>query len=184
MSFVVWFTGLPSAGKTTLAEDLAHDLKNRGLAPLLLDGDKVRRSFCADLGFTEDDRAENVRRVASAAALACDQEIITIVSLISPYHNERIRAIHAIGVERCGLVWVDTKLDICEFRDSKGLYMRARRNEIKNMTGVNDPYEPPENAIMITGVGDRRKNIIKLNEALSKKFAIYSDRVGTGTVAA
>lgn len=137
----VWFTGLSSAGKTTLAEAVAGELRSRGLKVELLDGDQVRKHLCKGLGFSKEDRDENIRRIAYVAHLLVRNGVIVLVSAISPYRAVRDEARQLIGsfVE----VFVNAPLDVCERRDRKGLYAKARAGLVQRMTGVDDPYEPP-----------------------------------------
>jgi len=141
----VWFTGLPASGKSTLAAQVEARLLAHGRPAYLLDGDNLRHGLCGDLGFSASERAENVRRAAQAGRLLADAGTVALVSLVSPYAADRARA-RAIHAE-AGLpfleVWVDTPLGECERRDPKGLYGRARRGELRGMTGIDDPYEPP-----------------------------------------
>lgn len=141
---VVWLTGLSGSGKSTIANIVERKLYSMGLHTYLLDGDNVRHGLSRDLGFTEADRVENVRRVAEVAALMVDAGLIVLVAFISPYRAERAfaRALVAEG-EFCE-VFVDSTLDIAEKRDPKGLYRKARRGELPNFTGVDSPYEQPE----------------------------------------
>ena len=142
----VWFTGLPGSGKSTVARNLVVALAERGVNAYRLDGDNLRHGLCGDLGFSHEDREENIRRASEVARLMADAGIVVVVSLVSPYRDSRaaVRFLH----EDAGLpfleVWVSTPLAVCEERDPKGLYARARRGEIPNMTGVDDPYEEPE----------------------------------------
>jgi bifunctional enzyme CysN/CysC len=141
----VWFTGLPGAGKTTLSSAVERSLIASGHLAYRLDGDDVRRSLCGDLGFDRDGRAENVRRVAHVARLLADASVLVLVALVSPYAIDRAsaRALHE-EIEIPFLeVFLDTPISICEQRDPKGMYARARRGEIDGFTGVDDPYEPP-----------------------------------------
>jgi len=141
----VWLTGLPSAGKTTIGDAVAAGLREAGYAAYRLDGDVLRGTLNADLGFDAASRDENVRRAAHVAWLLADAGLISVVSLISPYRAMRqdARRLH----EAAGLpfveVYLDTPLAECERRDRRGLYARARRGELKGMTGIDDPYEPP-----------------------------------------
>jgi adenylylsulfate kinase len=139
---VVWLTGLPSAGKTTVAQALAGRLRDEGVRSYVLDGDVVRKGLNADLGFTAEARCENVRRVGEVAALFADAGLTAIVALISPYVADRDRARQRAG-ERFVEVYVDCPLDVCKSRDPKGLYARAAAGKMKGLTGVDDPYEPP-----------------------------------------
>jgi bifunctional enzyme CysN/CysC len=142
----VWLTGLPAAGKSTIAFGAEARLLAAGRAAYVLDGDNVRHGLCGDLGFDAAARRENVRRVAEVAALFADAGVVAIVALISPEAEGRAgaRELH----ERAGLpfleVFVDTPLDVCERRDPKGLYARARQGLLKGLTGVDAPYEPPD----------------------------------------
>ncbi len=144
----VWLTGLSGSGKSTVAAELERRLVSAGRAAYLLDGDNLRHGLNADLGFGPADRAENVRRVGEVAQLFADAGLVSVVSLVSPYQvdRDRVRAAH----ERSGLrfveVFMDTPLDVCEARDPKGMYARARAGEIRGFTGVDDPYEPPPQA--------------------------------------
>jgi len=140
---VVWLTGLSGAGKTTLARALETELRERGQAVSVLDGDCLRRGLCSDLGFSPEDRQENIRRVGEVARLFADAGLICIVALISPYRRERERARAAAPPGRFIEVYVNAPLAVCERRDPKGLYARARAGELKEFTGVSAPYERP-----------------------------------------
>jgi bifunctional enzyme CysN/CysC len=140
----IWFTGLSGSGKSTLANLLEKRLHALGRHTYMLDGDNVRHGLNRDLGFTEADRVENVRRVAEVARLMVDAGLIVIVSFISPYRAERRLARSLFAEGEFVEVFVDTPLAECERRDSKGLYAKARRGELKNFTGVDSPYERPE----------------------------------------
>ena len=142
----VWFTGLPGSGKSTVAAQLVVALAERGVNAYRLDGDNLRHGLNGDLGFDHESRVENVRRTAEVARLMADAGIVTVVSLVSPYRDARARARalhHCDGIPFVE-VWVSTPLEECERRDPKGLYSRARRGEVRFMTGIDDPYEPPE----------------------------------------
>jgi bifunctional enzyme CysN/CysC len=144
-SGVIWLTGLSGAGKSTLANALEKRLWSRGVRSYLLDGDNVRHGLNSDLGFTQEDRAENIRRVAEVSKLMVDAGLVVITAFISPFRAERqlARSLFADGefVE----VFVDTPLVVAEQRDPKGLYRRARRGELKHFTGIDSPYEIPQN---------------------------------------
>ena len=143
-SAVVWLTGPSGAGKTTIARELQRELEQRGLMVGRLDGDDLRGGLCRDLGFSECDRAENVRRAAEAAHLMSSAGLIVIVSLISPFSAGRASARARFGAGEFFEVFVDTPLAVAEARDPKGLYRRARRGEIRQFTGLDSPYERPE----------------------------------------
>lgn len=142
---VLWLTGLSGAGKSTIANCLEQKLNCLGKHTIMLDGDNIRHGLTKDLGFTEADRAENIRRVAEVAKLMTDAGLITLVALISPFEEERQMARNIIGVDQFIEVFVDTPLEISEGRDVKGLYKKARAGEIPNFTGINSPYEVPKN---------------------------------------
>ncbi len=141
----VWFTGLSGSGKSTVASALAALLTERGILSYTLDGDNLRHGLNGDLGFSAEDRGENVRRVGEVARLFADAGVVALVPLISPYRagRDHARALH----EAAGLafveVFVDTPIEVCEQRDPKGLYAKARAGEITGFTGIDDPYEPP-----------------------------------------
>lgn len=141
----VWLTGLSGSGKSTIAAALEEDLIRRGRAAYRLDGDNLRHGLNGDLGFTAEDRTENIRRVGEVARLFADAGLVAIVPVISPYRADRDRARRIHDEAELGFieVFVDTPLEVCEQRDPKGLYARARAGELTGMTGIDDPYEPP-----------------------------------------
>jgi adenylylsulfate kinase len=140
----VWLTGLSGAGKSTLAAALERHLKMTGRACCVLDGDAVRRGLCSDLGFSHEDRSENIRRIAETAKLMNDAGMIVIAALISPYEADRANARRIIGGGKFFEVYVSTPLAVCEQRDPKGHYRRARSGELTQFTGVSAPYEAPQ----------------------------------------
>jgi bifunctional enzyme CysN/CysC len=142
---IVWFTGLSGSGKSTVANLIEKRLTADGRHAYILDGDNVRHGLNKDLGFTDEARVENIRRVAEVARLMADAGLIVLVSFISPFRNERRLAREVAGDIRFTEVYVNTPLEVCEARDPKGLYAKARRGEIRNFTGISSPYEPPEN---------------------------------------
>lgn len=158
---VIWFTGLSGSGKSTIANALEQALYAQGKRTYLLDGDNVRQGLNKDLGFTDADRVENIRRIAEVAKLMMDAGLIVMTAFISPFRAEREMARQLIGAENFVEVFVDTPLEVCEQRDPKGLYKKARRGELPNMTGINSPYEPPLGAAYSVGSGNNRlENII------------------------
>lgn len=144
-SFVLWFTGLSGSGKSTIANEVEKELFQKGYLTYALDGDNIRNGINKDLGFTPEDRKENLRRIAEVAKLFVDAGIITLAAFISPTLKDRKRIKNIIGKENFYEIYIDTPLEICEQRDPKGLYKKARAGEIKNFTGIDAPYEPPEN---------------------------------------
>jgi bifunctional enzyme CysN/CysC len=141
---VVWLTGLSGAGKSTIANLVERELHRRGHATYVLDGDNVRYGLNRDLGFTEADRVENIRRVAEVARLMVDAGLIVLVSFISPFRAERRMARLLFDDGEFIEAFVDAPLEVAEQRDPKGLYRKARRGELKNFTGIDSPYESPE----------------------------------------
>ncbi|MGN6746977.1 MAG: adenylyl-sulfate kinase [Xanthobacteraceae bacterium] len=146
---LLWFTGLSGAGKSTVANNLERKLHALGKRTFVLDGDNVRHGLNRDLGFTEADRVENIRRVAEVAKLFVEAGLITIVSFISPFRAEREMARGLMGPDEFIEIFVDTPLEVCEQRDPKGLYRKARRGELRNFTGLDSPYERPETPELI-----------------------------------
>jgi adenylyl-sulfate kinase len=142
---VVWFTGLSGSGKSTLANALEVALHQQGKHTFILDGDHVRQGLNKDLGFSEADRAENIRRIAEVARLMGDAGLIVITAFISPFRREREMARQLASAGRFCEVYVDTSLALCEARDPKGLYKKARSGQLANMTGIHSPCEIPEN---------------------------------------
>ncbi|MEM0924455.1 MAG: adenylyl-sulfate kinase [Planctomycetota bacterium] len=186
---VVWFTGLSGCGKSTIANELDRQLQEAGRATMLLDGDNIRHGLCAPpdllveehgeafadrfgLGFAEIDREENIRRIGSVAALMASAGLMTLTAFVSPYRRDRDRVRKL--VESAGSagdfveVFVDTPLDVCERRDPKGLYKKARAGEIKHFTGISDPYEAPANAEIVIVGGDDRTPADQADEVRQK----------------
>lgn len=140
---VIWFTGLSGSGKSTLANALEVALHAQGKHTYILDGDNVRQGLNKDLGFTATDRVENIRRIAEVAKLMADAGLIVMTAFISPFRQEREMAKALIGAENFVEVYVSTSLEVCEQRDCKGLYKKARNGQLLNMTGIDSPYEAP-----------------------------------------
>lgn len=158
---VIWFTGLSGSGKSTIANALEKELYAQGKRTYILDGDNIRQGLNKDLGFTDADRVENIRRVAEVAKLMMDAGLIVLTAFISPFRAERQMARELIGEENFVEVFVDTPLEVCEERDPKGLYKKARRGELPNMTGINSPYEEPQQPDILI-----RTNKVSLDDAL------------------
>ena len=146
---IVWLTGLSGSGKSTIANLLEARLSDSHRHTYVLDGDNVRHGLNRDLGFTEADRVENIRRVGETARLMVDAGLITIVSFISPFISERRMVRELVGPDEFIEVFVDTPLEVCEQRDPKGLYRKARTGEIANFTGIDSEYQPPEAAELV-----------------------------------
>lgn len=140
---ILWFTGLSGSGKSTLANALESRLYGLGVHTYLLDGDNVRHGLNSNLGFDEKSRIENIRRIGEVAKLFVDSGLIVLTAFISPFADDRLQARELVEDDEFIEIFVDTKLDICEQRDSKGLYKKARAGEIKNFTGIDSPYEAP-----------------------------------------
>jgi bifunctional enzyme CysN/CysC len=151
----IWFTGLSGSGKSTLANLLDRRLHEAGRHTYLLDGDNVRQGLNRDLGFTEADRVENIRRIAEVARLMTDAGLIVLVSFISPFRSERRMARDLFAPGEFLEVFVDAPLAECEKRDPKGLYAKARRGELKNFTGIDSAYERPENPELVLNTDQR-----------------------------
>lgn len=141
---MLWFTGLSGSGKSTVAIALERELQRRGLLCRILDGDNIRTGINANLGFSADDRKENIRRIAEVSKLFVDTGIITIAAFISPTEELRQMAARIIGTDDFKEIYISTPLEECERRDVKGLYARARRGEVKNFTGISAPFEAPK----------------------------------------
>jgi adenylylsulfate kinase len=152
----IWLTGLSASGKSTLAFTLEHALVQRNRMAYVLDGDNVRHGLNVNLGFSAEDRQENIRRIGEVAKLFADAGIITMTSFISPYRRDRdlAREIHTDAGLFFVEIFVNAPLEICEMRDPKGLYKKARRGEIKGFTGIDDPYEPPEHPDLVIDTGE------------------------------
>lgn len=146
---VIWFTGLSGAGKSTLANALEVALFERGKHSYLLDGDNLRHGLNQDLGFSEADRTENIRRVGEVAKLFVDAGLIVLAAFISPFQTDRASIKDLIGECKMVEVYLDTPLSVCESRDTKGLYRKARSGELKGFTGIDSPYEAPESADIV-----------------------------------
>jgi adenylylsulfate kinase len=146
---VVWLTGMSGAGKSTIGQAFVSRMQTFGVRSTVLDGDVLRTGLNADLGFTDADRSENLRRIAHVAALFCDEGFVVVAATISPVPEHRENARQIVGGDSFVEVFVDTSLEVCESRDPKGLYLRARRGEIKQFTGLDAPYHPPENPDLV-----------------------------------
>jgi adenylyl-sulfate kinase len=140
---VIWFTGLSGSGKTTLATLLKTKLERENLKCVLLDGDVIRKGLNKDLGFTDADRKENIRRIAEVSRLFIDTGIVVLSAFISPFREDRSNVRDIVGAGNMIEVFIDCPLEVCEQRDTKGLYKKARTGELRNFTGISSPYEKP-----------------------------------------
>ncbi len=140
---LVWLTGLSGSGKSTIAFELERLLIERNQAAYVLDGDNIRHGLNANLGFSSEDRTENIRRIAEVGKLFADAGLITITAFISPFRSDRDSARRLLADDDFVEVWINTSIEACEKRDPKGLYKKARAGEIANFTGIDSPYEPP-----------------------------------------
>jgi adenylyl-sulfate kinase len=154
---VIWFTGLSGSGKTTLSDALEQELYQRGFKTYILDGDKIRNGLCKDLGFSEIDRAENIRRVGEVANLMMDAGLIVLSAFISPFESDRNLVREMIGAKNLVRVFVDCPLEVCEQRDVKGLYKKARTGEIKTFTGISSPFEIPKESELVLKTAENSK---------------------------
>ncbi len=171
-SVMIWFTGLSGSGKSTVAIALERELHRRGFLCRILDGDNIRSGINNNLGFSEADRIENIRRIAEVGKLFIDTGIITIAAFISPNNDIRKMASSIIGNDDFLEIFVNTPLEVCEERDVKGLYAKARRGEIKNFTGISAPFEAPEHPALTL---DTSK--LTLEESVNRLLALILPRV-------
>ncbi len=164
---LVWFTGLSGSGKSTMANLLEMELHEKGYKTYLLDGDNVRHGLCRDLGFSEDDRVENIRRIGEVAKLFLDAGVIVLCAFVSPFSKDRDNAKKLVGSGRFVEVFVDCPIEVCEERDVKGLYKKARKGEIKDFTGISSPFEKPINADLVLKTAEKSPNEL-LEELLQR----------------
>lgn len=143
---ILWFTGLSGAGKSTISSSVEAALHERGILTMVLDGDNIRHGLCSDLGFSEADRQENIRRIGETAKLFMESGVVILTAFISPFQSDRQIARGLVKEEDFSEIYIECPLDVCEQRDIKGLYKKARKGEINNFTGISSPYEIPENA--------------------------------------
>jgi adenylylsulfate kinase len=171
-SAMIWFTGLSGSGKSTIAIALERELHKRGLLCRILDGDNIRSGINNNLGFSEADRVENIRRIAEVSKLFIDSGIITIAAFISPNESIRNMAADIIGRDNFIEIYVSTPIEECERRDVKGLYAKARRGEIKNFTGISAPFEAPSNPAL-----ELDTSKLSLEESVNKLLELVLPRV-------
>ena len=167
---VLWMTGLSGSGKSTVAHAACDALVRQGVFAYVLDGDNVRLGLNSDLGFSPEDRSENIRRISEVAKLFAEAGVVTFVAFISPYREDRRRARDAVG-EPFLEVFIDTPVEVCEDRDPKGLYRKARAGEIPQFTGISAPYEAPESAEIVIPTAE-----VGVDEAVSQLIAELTRR--------
>ncbi|MDP1622164.1 MAG: adenylyl-sulfate kinase [Bacteroidales bacterium] len=172
---VIWLTGLSGAGKTTLAKNLEIALFNQGFLTQILDGDNIRAGINNNLGFTDIDRFENIRRIAEISKLFVNCGVITINCFISPTEDIRDMARRIIGKDDFIEIYVNAPLKVCEERDLKGLYSRARRGEIKDFTGISSPFETPENIDI-----EIRTDMLSIEESVKQILEVVLPRIAYG----
>lgn len=171
-SVMVWFTGLSGSGKSTIAIALERELHQRGLLCRILDGDNIRSGINNNLGFSAEDRVENIRRIAEVSKLFIDTGVITIAAFISPNNELREMASSIIGKENFLEIYVNTPIEECERRDVKGLYAKARKGEIKDFTGVSAPFEAPEHPALSLDT-----SVLSLEESVNKLLKLILPEV-------
>lgn len=157
-SVVIWFTGLSGSGKSTLSHAVEERLHQMHCRTFVLDGDNVRHGLCSDLGFSENDRKENIRRIGETAKLFVEAGVITLTAFISPFSADRLRARQLFDPGEFIEVYCHCSLEVCESRDVKGMYRRARAGEIRSFTGISSPYEVPENPELTVDTGSMPLN--------------------------
>ena len=173
-SFVIWFTGLSGSGKSTLASHLDKRLNREGRNCYILDGDNIRLGLNSDLDFSDLGRKENIRRIAEVARLFVDAGEIVLTAFVSPFVEDRQQAREIIGTENFIEIFVDTPFEECELRDTKGLYAKARKGEIKNFTGMDSPYEKPTNPDLVIRTKNRaiRDCVDEIYALIEKKIKL------------
>ena len=169
---MIWFTGLSGSGKSTIAIALERELHRRGILCRILDGDNIRSGINNNLGFTEADRVENIRRIAEVAKLFIDTGIVTLAAFISPNNDIREMAARIIGKDDFLEVYVSTPLEECERRDVKGLYAKARRGEIKNFTGITAPFEAPAHPALTLDT-----SVLSLEESVNRLLELVLPKI-------
>ncbi len=177
-SVILWFTGLSGAGKSTLAHAVEERLYGKGCATFVLDGDNVRHGLCNDLGFSDQDRVENIRRIGEIAKLMTEAGVITLTAFISPFRSDRNKARSLVPHGDFMEIYCQCPLEKCEERDVKGLYKKARAGEIAHFTGVSSPYEIPDNPELIvdTGINSLDECVDQVIEMLTDRGIFYKDR--------
>jgi adenylylsulfate kinase len=171
---LIWFTGLSGSGKSTIAVQLEAQLHNLGYKTYLLDGDNIRAGLNKDLTFTDEGRVENIRRIGEVSKLLLDAGVIVLSAFISPFQADRRQVKEIVGAQNYIEVFVDAPLEVCEQRDVKGLYKKARAGEVKNFTGIDSPYEAPTNAdiVLQTGALSVEESVGRLMEVVIPRISL------------
>ena len=171
-AYLLWFTGLSGSGKSTLANLVEMELHKKGLSTYILDGDNIRQGINKDLSFSPQDRSENIRRIAEISNLMLDAGVVTLAAFVSPYKKDREVVKQIVGSDNVIEIYVNTSLEACELRDTKGLYKKARAGEIKNMTGISAPYEAPVNPDIevVTDGKTIQESVAVIMQFLNTKF--------------
>jgi adenylylsulfate kinase len=173
-SVIIWFTGLSGSGKSTLAHAVEEELHQDGCRTFVFDGDNVRHGLCANLSFSEEDRHENIRRIGEMAKLFIEAGVIALTAFISPYRADRDRVRALVSENDFIEIYCNSPLEVCEERDVKGLYRRARKGEIKNYTGISSPYEEPEHPDLVLDTANEtvETNVEKVLDMLEERHII------------
>ena len=172
---LIWFTGLSGSGKSTLAVQLEAQLHNLGYKTYLLDGDNIRAGLNKDLSFTDEGRIENIRRIGEVSKLLLDAGVIVLSAFISPFQADRDQVKEIVGAQNYVEVFVDAPLEVCEQRDVKGLYKKARAGEVKNFTGIDSPYEAPSHADVVIPTGS-----LSIDESIGKLMEFVLPKISFG----
>ncbi len=175
-SVAIWFTGLPSSGKSTIAHGVEKKLYQLGVRTYTFDGDNIRHGLCADLGFTPEDRRENLRRVAEVIKLFLDAGLVVLSAFVSPYEEDRKLVKKIIGPKDFVLIYCKCPVEVCESRDPKGMYKKAKAGIIKEYTGVSAPYEEPENPDLIL-----ETHLLTIEESVERVLNFVSERIFMGS---
>ena len=174
---VVWFTGLSGSGKSTIAHELEKQLFDMGCHTYVFDGDNVRHGLCKDLGFSHEDRQENIRRIGEMVKLFTDAGIMAMTAFISPFRSDRRMVSDLVGKDRFLEVYCECPIEVCERRDVKELYKKARRGEIRDFTGISSPYEVPEKPDLVLNTSKET-----LEQSVGKVLSLLKDRTLIGSV--
>ena len=171
-ALLVWFTGLSGSGKSTLAVQLEAQLHERGFKTYLLDGDNIRAGLNKDLNFTDEGRIENIRRIGEVSKLMLDAGVVVLSAFISPFQSDRDQVRQIIGDDAYVEVFVDAPIELCEQRDVKGLYKKARAGEVKNFTGIDSPYEKPQHPDLVIETGS-----LSVEESIGKLLSFIEPKL-------